>query len=256
MTNTDTHKLLNQVEEQTGCRVVLGTTENAIGDAEMITAGTGHPVHLINVSSRSLQFSDYIVAVQCSMILIMWSHPEGIPQFRLVADKVAEAALRAANFQSLAKLPRQHAERMGQTMVNGLLHQLLSTPSELLAIEYCFNECPSLRQMQAESVNANLRRNTASLKPEIKELTPLDIYEKNQVMCATLARYWCGVTKSNLPMLPYSSIGVENHANILLHKFFKASGSLGERSVSVVDSWAKDLDLSDLYEWKFRTKQL
>ena len=186
----------------------------------------------------------------------MWSQPAGVPEFRLVAEKVKEAAFRAANFQGLAMLPRPQAESMGQTMVTGLLQQLRSTPSELLGIEYCYNECPSLRQMQAEAVNANLRKNTESLKPEIKEFTPPDIYEKSQIMCAALARFWCGVIKSNLPMLPYVSIGVEDRANVLLHKFLKATGSLGERSVKTVDAWAEDLDLKGMYKWTFRAKQL
>ena len=50
MTNIDTQRLLNLVEEQTGYPVVLGTTDTAIGDGEMITAAAGHPVHLINIS--------------------------------------------------------------------------------------------------------------------------------------------------------------------------------------------------------------
>ena len=110
--------------------------------------------------------------------------------------------------------------------------------------------------MQAEAVNANLRKYTESLKPEIKKFTPPDIYEKSQIMCAALARFWCGVIKSNLPMLPYGSIGVEDRGNLLLHKFLKATGSLGERSVKTVDAWAEDLDLKGMYKWTFRAKQL
>lgn len=256
MANPDTQKILKQVEDQTSYRVVLGTTDKAVGDAEMVAAAPGHPVHLINVSNRSLQFSDYIVAVQCSMILIMWSHPEGIPEFRPNAAMVSEAAIRAASFPGLAKLPRRDAEQMGQLMVNGLLHQLLSTPSELLAIEYCFNECPSLHALQAEVMNASLRRNSGSLKPEIRETTPPDIFENSQTMCAALARYWCGVIGSKIPMLPYLSLGIEDRANLLLHKFIGATGTLGQRSVSTVNGWADELGLRSMYQWTFRKKQL
>ena len=254
MTNNETKRLLNQVEEQTGYRVTIGTTDKAIGDAEMITAANGHPVHLINVSDRKLSFSDYIIAVQCSMILTMWSHPDGVPQFRTFPEKINNAAREAANFSGLSIISKSQALQMVTSMFNGLMHQLLSTPSELIALEYCYNECPSLRQMQAEAVNANLRRNTESLKPEIKTITPPDIYEKNQIMCAALARFWCGVTNSMLPSIPYQSIGVDYRGNLLLQKFLKAEGSLGERSVSVVDAWAMDLELHDYYEWKFRDK--
>jgi mitochondrial fission protein ELM1 len=88
MSNSDTERLIKQVEDQTGYRVVLGTTDSITSDAEMISAATEHPVHVINVSKNRLAFADYIIAIQCSMLMTMWSHPSGIPQFILVPDKV------------------------------------------------------------------------------------------------------------------------------------------------------------------------
>jgi len=252
--STDTARLLRLVEELTGYPVQVGTTDSAAGDAEMMSAAPAHPVHLVNVSRRNLRVADYIVALQCSMLLTMWSHPAGVPQFRLVTDKVAYAIRKASSWKGLARLPGSRAEQIGQTMVNGLLHQLLSTPSEMIAIEHCYNECPSLRQMQAEAVSASLRRNTETLKPEIKELAPPDIYEGNLAMCATLASLWCQLIGNDVAMIPYKSVGIEGRAAILLQKFRASSGTLGQRSVATVDAWAEELGLRSLYEWAFRPK--
>ena len=252
--NAETAKLIALVEKETGFRVTVGTTDNATADAEMISAAPGHPVHLINVSTRCLTVADYIVAVQCVMLLTMWSHPQGVPVFEVVPEKLDYAIRKAAGCRGLAKLPQALAEQTVTKMVLGLLHQLISTPSELIAMEYCHRECPGLLGQQADALAQILRRNTGNLRAEIKEMAPPEIWIANQSLCATLARGWCDLIEDEVAMLPYNSIGVEGTAKKLVGICRSVRGTMGERSVGTVDRWANELGLRSLYTWAFRKK--
>ena len=255
MFKEDTEKIMRLVEERTGYRVQVGTTEESSSDAEMISAAEDHPTHIINVSNKRLRFSDYIVAVQCSIILTMWSHPSGVPQFAPNVDKINDAISKAKKWRALAKLPAAQSEKVANILVTGLLHQLRSTPFELIAIEYCYKECPGLREMQAEVLSGNLRRNTAGLKPELKEMTPPDLYRANLAMSAVLAQFWCDISGDRLAMLPYQSVGMEENAKSLLGMFNNCPGTDGERCVATVDLWAEEMGIDRLYTWRYRSKQ-
>jgi hypothetical protein len=254
MPNADTERLLALVEERTGYRVTVDTIDTCAGDAEMISAAADHPFHLVRIAQNRLAGADYLVALQCTMLLSMWSHPLGIPKFRPIANKVAYFIKKAADWRGLARLSSTLREQTAQQLVTGLLHQLQSTPAELIGIEYCYRECPTLRKLQGDAMNVNLRYNTQSLKAEVKALAPPDIYEKNQIMCAALARFWCDLAGTEAAWLPYKSIGVDTQATELLKKFHETTGSLGERSTNIVDAWADELGLRSLYEWEYRSK--
>lgn len=250
----ETARLVALVEQETGYRVTVGTTNNSKADAEMISAAPGHPVHLINVSTRCLPVADYIVAVQCVMLLTMWSHPKGVPVFEIIPEKIEYAIRKAACCRGLAKLPQALSEQTARNMVLGMLHQLISTPPELIAMEYCHRECPGLRGQQADALAQSLRRNTGNLRAEIKEMAPPEIWTANQTLCASLARGWCDLVEDEIAMLPYNSVGVEDTAQKLLGIYRSVRGTMGERSVGTVDRWADELRLRSLYAWTFRKK--
>ena len=252
--NSETAKLIALVEKETGYCVTVGSTDSAHADAEMISAAPEHPAHLINVSTRCLAVADYIVAVQCVMLLSMWSHPEGVPALAFVPDKLDYAIRKAASHRGFSKLPAALAEQAASNLVTGLLHQLRSTPAELTAMEYCHRECPGLRRQQADAMAASLRCNLQGLKPEIKEMSPPDIWTKNQTMCAALARVWCDLVENDAALLPYKAIGVESGAQKMVEIWRASKGTWGERNIQAVDGWAAELGLKSLYSWTFRKK--
>lgn len=256
MFSAETRRMLSRVEEHTGYGVQIGRTEKEEASAEMTAAADGHPVHLINVAASQVRYADYIVAVQCAMLLTMWTHPAGIPKFNPITDKVVYASRKASQWKPVAKLSPGQAEDLGRMLVTGLLHQLRSTPAEMLAIESVFRECPSLRIMQAECLNTSLRRSTETMKPMIKDMTPPTIWENNLVMSAALALSWCNLAQSDIAMLPYKSIGLERKAAVLVEKLNATVGTSGERSVATTDAWADELGLRTMYAWTFQPKTI
>lgn len=253
MDNQDTKNLISLVEERTGYRITLGTTDSVSGDAQMISAGKSHPFHLINISKKCVDYADYVVAVQCVMLLTMWNHPSGIPEFRINDEKYKNALRKVMNWKGISKLPSATAKSVSDQLVSGLLHQLRSTPSELLGIEYIYKNCPSLHKQQEILINRNLREYSAALSPQLKDFAPTNIWESNVMMSGSVARIWSDLTGSELALLPYKSAGFTDRISELINLYHQTEGTLGEKMTTVVDKWAEKLKLRTIYTWNFRS---
>jgi hypothetical protein len=83
MTHPDTKHMLELVEQQTGYRVSVDLISGIHEHARMISARPGNPVHMISVNSSQHAFADYIVAVQCGILLALWSDPQKVPAIAL-----------------------------------------------------------------------------------------------------------------------------------------------------------------------------
>ena len=250
----DTAKLMDRVEDETGYGVTVGTAVIGGADAEMISAAPDRPSHLINVATRCLPVADYIIASQCVIILTLWSHPQGVPMFRPIPEKLDYAVRKASNHRGLAIHAAGMVEQAASSLLNGLLHQLRSTPVEITAVDYCHRECPGLRDLQTDALTQNLRRNSAGMSSSIREMAPPDIWTHSLTMGGALAKAWCGLSGSEVAMLPYKSIGVETRSQKLLDLWQDSRGTLGERYLQTVDDWAVELGLKSLYAWEFRDK--
>lgn len=254
MAATDSRKLFDLVEERTGFRVQVGTTSSNSADAEMIVAGPEHPVHIINITETKTSVADYVVAAQCAMILLMWSSERGIPKFRPIGEKVVCLTAKAIQWKGLAKLPRNLAQSTATMMIQGLLHQLRSQPSELYVIDFLHREYPGLREQQTVSVEETLRRSSESFRPEIRDIAPPDIFAKNAAMNAALAHHWSQLSGSRTATIPYASMGFLAEGEKLHSLFAGASGNASDRCQSVVDLWAEHLKLRTVYEWEYRPR--
>ncbi len=84
--------MIQLVEDQTGYRVSVDLISGIQEHAQMISARPGSPVHLIRVNDTQRAFADYIVAVQCGMLLVLWSDPSKVPAIVLEERPAADQA--------------------------------------------------------------------------------------------------------------------------------------------------------------------
>jgi hypothetical protein len=248
-------RLPKEVERVTGYRVVVDTIDGISEDAQMISARPEFPVHSIRVNKARLPFADYIVAIQCAMLLRLWSDPAHIPVFSPVEDKVRYAVDRATKARGLSKLPVGDANQTASRMVHGLLDQLRSMPLEILTQRDCYEACPDLRELQADSVNENLRRLSENLSPEIRSFAPETTWKNKMSMTAALALNWTQLSGSSLPMLPYQSAGFAGIAQTLLDDVIARLARTSSSYTGLVDAWAAKLGLRNLYQWEYRNGQ-
>jgi hypothetical protein len=250
--NQDTIKLLDLVAQKTGYKVSIGTTTGITSYARMVAASQANPMHIIEVNEKYHRLGDYIVAVQCAMLLIKWANPEKIPSFVVRDDKINFLIDKCSKHSALSNLPAESSRQFARMISHGLMNQLQSQAMEMMAIAFCRQNCPGLIELQDETVNTSIREGTASLAPNIKAMTPPDIFEKSATMNAAFAINWARLTGSDIVVLPFKSTGFFDKGHDLFRIFESIPDDDPDRYVKNVDGWAQMLQLSSLYEWHFR----
>ena len=198
MHSAGTKQLIAEVEQTTGFKVVIDTADDILDDAQMISARPELPVHSIRVSKAKLPTAEYIVAVQCAMLLRTWSDPTRIPVFSPIPEKVRYLADRTAASKPLSQLPPKLAQQTSVQFAQGLLNQLRSMSIEILTIRDCRTQCPDLNHVQTEAVEAQLRVLSENFAPKVRSIAPEPIWRNNVSMNSAYALSWSKLTDSSL----------------------------------------------------------
>jgi len=250
----ETAKLIASVEEVSGFRVTIDTVDGIQESAQMISARPGYPFHLIQVNSSQRRHADYIVAVQCGMLLIMWSDPTRVPE--LVADqpKCDYWGKRWSGSKQMASMPRESALRLAGQHLKGLIQQLQSLPMEIRVARLIFESCPGLREMQHEMLSTHLRQLSGIFSPKIRQQVPQELFERNVAMSAALAKAWGELNGSRLPVIPYETTGYLGKGENLLAVIDVLPENTSENHVATVDAWAGQLGMGSLFGWKYTNR--
>ena len=70
MVAPDTQKIMDLVEQKTGFGVSVLVDDKITTPAGMVSARFSVPMHLVKVNPKYEQYGDYLVALQCAMLLI------------------------------------------------------------------------------------------------------------------------------------------------------------------------------------------
>ncbi len=252
MNSAGTKELIAQVEQTTGFKVIIDTIDDISEDAQMISARPELPVHTIRVSKAKLPTAEYVVAIQCAMLLRIWSDPKRIPVFSPIPEKVRYLADRTASSKPISQLPAKLAQQTSVRFAEGLLNQLRSMSIEILTIRDCHAQCPDLHHMQADAVEAQLRRLSENFAPKVRSMAPEAVWRNNVSMSSAYALNWSKLTDSPLAMLPYQSAGFSDTAAKLLTELDTREAKTSALYTQAVDAWAEHLGLRTLYRWEFR----
>ncbi len=252
MNSAGAKALVDSVEQATGYKVVIDTIEGISEDAQMISARPELPVHSIRVNKAKLRQADYIVAIQCTMLLRLWSNPERIPVFSPVVEKVHYQIDRAANSKPLTQFPPKIASQTAQQFIQGLINQLRSMPTEIHSIRDVRAQCPDLHDIQTEAVEGQLRVQSENFSPRIRSIATEHVWKTSVSMNSAYALSWSQLSDSTIPMLPYQSAGFSEIAAKLLGELTSRQEKTSESYTQAVDAWAEHLGLHTLYKWEYR----
>lgn len=251
MSNADTKKMIDLVEKQTGYRVAVDVISGIQEHAQMISARPEAPSHIIRVNANRRHHADYIIAVQCGMLLVLWSDPTRVPQMLSERQKCDYLAGRWSKTKELAVLPTDTAAQMANYYVQGLLNQLNSTPLEIRVANICFETCPSLREIQAESFNAHLQELSKVFLPQTRKIAPEEVFQRNVSMNAALALNWSRISGSRISLLPYESTGYLEAGRKLLDEVDAKPAHTYTSHVETINAWAEQLQMRTLYRWEY-----
>ena len=253
MTAPDTKKIIDLVEEKTGYGVSVSVDDKITTHAAMVSASSSVPMHLVKVNPKYEKYGDYLVALQCAMLLIKWGDPKRIPDFTVLNDKIGFLTTKFAKLSKKRGIPLEAAREYTNMIVSGILQQLNSMPIQIISMDMIASLCPGLRPLQEESVNNELREISAIFTKQIRKMTPKPIFDRNATMNSTYAIKWSKITGDTTALLPYKSLGYLNRGQELLEIYEALSKkSDPDRYIETVDGWAKVLKMDTWYEWRFR----
>jgi len=164
-------------------------------------------------------------------------------------DKIVETISKA---KEVSKLPITARSQHVKMLVQGILNQLVSAPMEIMAFEMCHELCPSLREIERETVQMNLREMTASLSPHIREQVPEEIFNKNAYMNAAFTMAWADKTGDKTALIPFETLGFSAHGEELMKAYRNIPSESDQRFALVVDAWAELLNMKGWYQWYYR----
>lgn len=251
MTHSETKHMIELVEKQTGYRVSIDLISGIHEHARMISARPGNPVHMISVNETHRAFADYIIAVQCGILLVLWSNPQKVPAMALEERTASDLASRWAGLAPLASMPADVSKKVARHYVEGLVKQVQSMPLEISVAKLVFEKCPTLRKLQAESFRAQLQNLSQVFTANVKESAPSEVFEKNVAMNAALALGWSEISGERIALLPYESTGHLASGQKLSALLQDAPVVDSATYTAAVDSWATRLLLDDLYHWDY-----
>ena len=255
MNNSNTQYMIDLVEQRTGYRVSVDLISGIHDHARMISARPGNPVHMISVNETQRASADYIVAVQCGILLVLWSDPQKVPAMALEERATTDLAARWAGLAPLAALPADVSNKVARHYVEGLVKQVQSMPLEIGVAKLVFEKCPALRAAQGESFRAQLQNLSQVFTAKVKDSAPVEVFQKNVTMNAALALGWSEISGDRIALLPYESTGhLESGRKLFaaLQAVFHLDSSA---YTGVVDTWARILSLERLYRWDFSNRQ-
>ncbi len=247
----ETRKMIEKVEDVTGCRVSIGSDAGFTGFAQMMAASPRNPVHIITINQKYAHMGDYIVALQCAMLLNKWSDPTRIPVFTTDNAKVDELIEKTAKDAKLAEFDAGKSLDFSAFMVRGLFQQLVSVPSQMLSMDICRQECPGLVDMMETAANIEIKECHQSLEPAIRRITPDTVFQPNAAMNAAFAVYWSRISGTGHILLPFVAADALHKGKELLTIFDDISATGAQKYVRTVDAWALKLNLNSVYQWEY-----
>ena len=247
--------MLELVEQQTGYRVSVDLISGIHEHAQMISARPGNPVHMIRVNETQRAFADYIVAVQCGILLVLWSDPQKVPAMALNERATTELAARWAGVSPLPSMPADVSNKVARYYVEGLVKQVQSVPLEIGVAKLVFEKCPALRETQDQSFRAQLQNLSQVFTAKVKDSAPAEVFQKNVTMNAALALGWSEISGDRIALLPYESTGHLESGKKLFAELQAFSTLDSLAYTRVVDTWARILSLEKLYHWDFSNRQ-
>ena len=246
MRSADVERIIALVKEKTGCPVTTSFQDNLGDHSRMQTASAAAPVHLVLLDPDYSRMSNFLVAIQCAMILVKWADPTHVPDFGFTND----------DLQSLAKklcTDKPITDGLIAGFVRPLFTQLVSEPSQIMAAEWLWKDFPGLRDEQRLYMTMDIRQVSGVLAPPVKDTSPKGVYEVSVAMGAAYALWWAGVDGSKIALLPYEATGYLKKGQELLDAFNSVPADDTARWPRIVDLWAAKLNLTGCYRWKIRT---
>jgi hypothetical protein len=248
-----TREIIKTLEEKSGIpvRVTQDPKLPTIATVRMARKGSV-PAHLVVYKPYPGESPDYQICFECGFILRLFSNPPekrfdiiNTVQGQQEIEKMLTAPDGAATKYRLKKA--QIAELQTQ-FLGGLIVHLRSVPVGLRVSEWLAANYPELEELEKEHVQKEFEINRQSMKAEIKEITPVKVFQAAQTITGAYMLYWSDFYNKPEVFNPYILEGFERGARELLDIYYRMPDD-PTYDQSLIDAWGKQLGITDWYSW-------
>lgn len=248
---SEVEDVLKLVEEQSGTRVEI-VPDPGLQTYASVRMARGHMHAHILTYNPDKPGTDYHIAYQCGFILRLFE-ARAEERFELAGNSHGKqfARQQLGGQDGVAKslgLPESAVEQLATQMSSGLIVQLRSYPVGIRIDQWIRNSYPGLHEAQERSIDQQQRENARMLAPQIKQMTPSLIFSGNASMNAAYALFCDKLLGKAQYTVSYRSVGYEESGNKLL-EMCDSITSDSRHDVELIDTWGRELGVSDWYEW-------
>jgi hypothetical protein len=206
-------------------------------------------LHRIRIHPSFAKEADYLTCFQCGFILRKF----GVPPEKRLDLAPAQKGLRDVKrlvFDHYAnkRVPAEVMRDFASQLFNGLVVQLVSIPISIRVDSWVGESFPELVDDQKKIVSKQIQDALGSLAPDVRKLSPEKIAKPSLTMNAAYALFWSRRWGDPLLELPYRSANLGIAGSRLL-EIYDSTPSDPVYDTSLVDAWARALDLTSYYSW-------
>jgi hypothetical protein len=247
----ETTAVLKQVEEMSDTPVEV-ITDPSLPTYASIKIARGAATHHILTYNPTKPGVDYHVAYQCGFILRLFENtPDERYEFagtKTGHEVVRELLTEQGSVARKLRLPKAATKQLADQFVDGLLVQLRSYPIGMRIDQWIREMLPTLHEAQEASIDRQQQDNAQVLNPQIRQMTPTLIFSGNASMNAAYAIFCERLLNRSQYVIPYRSLSFEERGRTLLGVWDELPSD-ARHDRDLVDAWAKELEVSDWYQW-------
>lgn len=246
-----TQQVLRLVETRSGIPVDVEPDPSLPGSmlAKVVMARGTLNLHRVSYRPDSSLAPDYLICKQAGYILRLFDTP---PEKRLDFAGSPEglaAVQRLVNAHPVAKMVSPEAlPKFCQILYDGLMFHLRSIPVGMRVDRWLATEFPALAESQKASVLREMQDAVVTLAQQHRQYSPPKIYDATQAISAAFTAFWADRLNQPQLSLPFKATGYFQAGQELV-SLWQSTSDAAENDRTLIDGWAKKLEIAGWYRW-------
>jgi hypothetical protein len=242
-------RTIEEVEALSGCPVQVIQDSSIKNMAVLDVARGSVRLHRIRIHPKFSEEADYLTCFQCGFILRKFA----VPPEQRVDLMPAPTGLRdvqkmVTEHYANKPIPADVIQGLATQLLNGLTSQLISIPESMRVDSWVTESFPHLVDKQKKMVSRQIQDALDTLNPEVRKIAPEKVVKSTLTMNVAYALFWSRRWDDRLLSLPYRSINLQVAGRHLL-EIYDSTPSDPSHDRSLVDAWARTLDLTSYFSW-------
>jgi hypothetical protein len=245
-------EVLEEVKRITGKGIEFIEKENLQAYATLQMARKHMPSHIIYYKKEHDEIINHLIVHECGHLFRIFNCPENqrlMPysdnQIKLIALKCIENEI----IELTRILPEDKIIHIINLFYDGIIRQVTNFPPDIMIEKWIFDQYPTLRSLQLESIKKQHTDATTTLTESVREITPRTILFASNIMNYVFFRI-IGFHIGYNFIKQYSSTPYINKGKVLTSLTEKDYFDSHQGDNMMIDKWSAFLNISNWFKWR------